>query len=540
MGLFDMFGGGDPQQQGLLSAAAQILQASGPSLMPHSFGQIAGQGALAGLKASDEARQMQQIQALRGLQMQGLQGELADKDQARKDLLDARTLMAQRRSGITPAVQMPAPQTADALFRSSMAGSQAPAAQSAENPELVTGGLSPDYLSSLPPVGIQQVPQQRAAAASQTPQTLDAFNQRMADAQWMRSTGNPILAAQADGLEERALKFRPKYDMTPHVVMGADGKPILVQTADDGTVRPISGGYGVAEKLNFQDLGGKVIGVDPYSGNQRVTFGKSQTPDSIAADRRESENQDAPMDDLTAHMLAEQALAGDTSALQNYGRGAQGAHNLNKVRAAMTKMATERGMTGADIAAKVAEFAGTKAGQRTAATRSAGIEIAANEVAQLAPLALAASAKVARSDLLPFGRAQIMFDTNTNNPDLRQFAMANTALANAYGQAMARGGTASVADKEHARELLSTAMNQQSYAAAVDQLQKEIKAAQSAPKAVRSALSADVSGKGNAESQASEPQTFNMLPPAAQYSGKRMRADNGTIYRSDGSKWVKE
>ncbi|ALK96973.1 hypothetical protein AB595_22920 [Massilia sp. WF1] len=35
-------------------------------------------------------------------------------------------------------------------------------------------------------------------------------------------------------------------------------------------------------------------------------------------------------------------------------------------------------------------------------------------------------------------------------------------------------------------------------------------------------------------------QTFNMLPPAAQFDGKRMRADNGTIYRSVGGKWVKE
>jgi hypothetical protein len=33
---------------------------------------------------------------------------------------------------------------------------------------------------------------------------------------------------------------------------------------------------------------------------------------------------------------------------------------------------------------------------------------------------------------------------------------------------------------------------------------------------------------------------FAMLPPASQYDGKRMRADNGTIYRSVGGKWVKE
>lgn len=35
-------------------------------------------------------------------------------------------------------------------------------------------------------------------------------------------------------------------------------------------------------------------------------------------------------------------------------------------------------------------------------------------------------------------------------------------------------------------------------------------------------------------------QTFPMLPPAAQYAGKRMQSGDGTIYRSNGKKWIKE
>jgi hypothetical protein len=154
----------------------------------------------------------------------------------------------------------------------------------------------------------------------------------------------------------------------------------------------------------------------------------------------------------------------------------------------------------------MAEFAGLKAGQRTAGTRSANIEIAANEAAQLAPLALEASQKVARSGFLPFGKAQVMFDSNTNDPNLRQFAMANNALANAYGQVMSRGGVATVSDKEHAKELLSTAFDQPSYAKAVEQLQAEIRAAQKAPKQVRKDLSAAASGREEEHSAA---------PPAA-------------------------
>jgi hypothetical protein len=215
------------------------------------------------------------------------------------------------------------------------------------------------------------------------------------------------------------------------------------------------------------------------------------------------------MDPLAIRMTAQQYLAGDTSALQNFGRGAQGAKNLNAVRLEISRLANAQGLNGADIAAKVAEFGGIKAGQRTAGTRSANIEIAANEAAQLAPLAIAASRNVARSGFLPFGKAQIMFDSNTNDPNLRQFAMANTALANAYGQVMSRGGVASVSDKEHAKELLSTAFDQRSYEAAVQQLQAEIRAAQKAPREVRKDLSGEVSGRGNAHAAPAAPGSNN-------------------------------
>lgn len=61
MGLLDSFNMDDPQTMGLLSAAGNMFQASGPSLMPHSFGQVlnAGlQGGVAGYKSTqDRARE---------------------------------------------------------------------------------------------------------------------------------------------------------------------------------------------------------------------------------------------------------------------------------------------------------------------------------------------------------------------------------------------------------------------------------------------------------------------------------------------------
>lgn len=210
---------------------------------------------------------------------------------------------------------------------------------------------------------------------------------------------------------------------------------------------------------------------------------------------KEAGNEDSALGPMATRMIAQQYLAGDNTALGNIGRGTQGAKNLSMVRNEIARQANAQGLNGADIAAKVAEFGGMKAGNRALGTRTANIEVAAAEAAELAPLALAASAKVARSSVLPFGKAQIMFDANTNDPDLREFAMANNALVNAFGQVMSRGGAATVSDKEHARELLSTAFDQPSYARAVAQLNKEIEAARKAPGKVRKEMSAATSGR---------------------------------------------
>jgi hypothetical protein len=197
----------------------------------------------------------------------------------------------------------------------------------------------------------------------------------------------------------------------------------------------------------------------------------------------------------TRTRIAEQFLRGDKSGLQNLGRGAQGAANLVAIQNEITAQAQVAGMSGNDIAGRMAEFEGLKAGMRTSGTTSARIENAAAEAGELAPLALTASKDVVRSGFLPFGKAQIMFDTQTNDPALRRFATANVGLATAYAAAMARGGKPTVSDMEHSRELLSAASSQPAYEATVQQMQAEIAAAQRAPKHVRQGLSDAITGR---------------------------------------------
>lgn len=279
-------------------------------------------------------------------------------------------------------------------------------------------------------------------------------------------------------------------------------------------------------KIEIKDTGGQVVtqAIDPVTGQAKTvsTVAKTQSPDNLATNDRIAaegranranalavqdkitERVNSGSDDTEANIspsrmafMVDQALKGDSSVYQNLGRGKQGAANLLALRGAVADEATKRGLTGADLAAINADYQGQKAGLRSASQISAKVENAGAEADQLAPLAIEAGRQVARSGFLPFGRAQIMFDNQTNDPAINKFATANIGLATAYAGAMARGGKATVTDNEHARELLSTAKSQEAYEAIVNQMQQEIAAAKRAPKQVRDNLRNDISGRGH-------------------------------------------
>jgi len=193
--------------------------------------------------------------------------------------------------------------------------------------------------------------------------------------------------------------------------------------------------------------------------------------------------------------MAEQALAGDKSVFTGLGRGAQGAKNIVALRTAMNNKMLENGWSGKDIAAKNAEFIGLTSGQRTLGTRTANIEMAGTEFGNMIPLAREASALVPRSGFLPFGKANVMFDEQTNDPALRQFAAANNSLVNTYARAISPTGQPTIHDKEHAREMLSTAFDQRSYNATLDQLEREIAAARKSPGQVRESFNRSITGR---------------------------------------------
>jgi hypothetical protein len=198
-------------------------------------------------------------------------------------------------------------------------------------------------------------------------------------------------------------------------------------------------------------------------------------------------------DDLK--FLAEQARQGDTSVYQNLGRGAQGAKNIIALRREVMRQTREAGETGADIAAANAGFQGEKAAARTGATRAANIGMAVSEAKNTFPLVRQASAALPRTEFVPVNRALQAAQTNTGDPRVVALGTAINTSINAYARAISPTGVPTVADKEHARELLSTASTPDQLNAVLNVMEKEMAAAQKAPTEVMARQKARISGR---------------------------------------------
>ncbi|WP_155753847.1 hypothetical protein [Burkholderia anthina] len=194
--------------------------------------------------------------------------------------------------------------------------------------------------------------------------------------------------------------------------------------------------------------------------------------------------------------LAEQARAGDTSVYQNLGRGAQGAKNIIALRREVMRQEREAGGTGADIAAANAGFQGEKAAARTGATRAANIGMAVAEAQKTFPLVREASAALPRTEFPGVNRAMQAAQTGTGDPRVVALGTALNTSVNAYARAISPTGVPTVSDKEHARELLSTASTPEQLNAVLSMMEKEMAAARQAPTEVQAQQKARISGRG--------------------------------------------
>lgn len=133
-GILDLFG--DPATQGVLNLAGGMLQASGPSRMPVSMGQVFGQGLQQGTSAYQSAQKAKQIQALTELEQQKLLQAKAQFD-LQQGLLRQFGMGAPAPAGAPAAGPTPpgmSPTTSTALFGAPDFATQPPAAPTSPSP----------------------------------------------------------------------------------------------------------------------------------------------------------------------------------------------------------------------------------------------------------------------------------------------------------------------------------------------------------------------------------------------------------------------
>lgn len=216
-------------------------------------------------------------------------------------------------------------------------------------------------------------------------------------------------------------------------------------------------------------------------GSLEVVPGGPQDPAYIKASADAKRGTAGLLDADTIHDMAGQYLAGDKSVMQNLGRGAQGAENIVKLRAEIAQQARDAGLKPDQVATKMADFAGRTAAMRALGTRGVNVEYAANTANKAIDLAQDAYSKLPRGQFVPFNQLRELYDKKTSSPEQSAAYAATNTLVNEYARVAAGGSNqATEGMRNHAREMLNTAMGPQAFNAVLGMMRREIQTAKSA------------------------------------------------------------
>lgn len=213
--------------------------------------------------------------------------------------------------------------------------------------------------------------------------------------------------------------------------------------------------------------------------------------------RRNEQNKNDEMSHLTpetANLMADQYLAGDKTVLTGLGR-TKG--DMAMARNAITARAKEKGMSGAEIAAKIAEFNASMAELRKISNIAGGVEFASSELKKFIPIAEKASDDLPRGKFLPMNKLIQMGEKNISDPKLRALYVNTQSVLNAYDVLAARGGS-DRAKREENRQMLLTADSKEVYKTALANMMKELEAASEAAPEATKAVTDRIAGKKTA------------------------------------------
>lgn len=242
------------------------------------------------------------------------------------------------------------------------------------------------------------------------------------------------------------------------------------------------------------------------------------TADAIDKGISQTKSTEAPatLSDDAASLLADEVIGGNRQAASGYGRSPA---NMAKIQNAIAAKAKELKLSGAMLNALQGVFQGEMQGQRTLGTRAANMEVAANEVDLMAPLALEASQKVDRTQFPKLNSIILAAEKGTGGENVVQFGLAANSLIYTYAKFLNPTGIPTDADKARASEILDTAWSKGQFSAAISQIKREIMSGQAAISSTKGEISKLVTGETSQQNPAtpSNKSDYDRLAPGAYY-----------------------
>lgn len=281
MGLLgDLFGGGTsalseyltPQQQesmqrqALLSTAAALLQAGGPSATPISLGQALGAGLQAGTASYGKAQE--------GAIQQLLTRQKLDEYKRQQDM---QKRIAEILTGGTAAPAPGAPITPDQA--TAMPG-MAPGPTAPVAPPMPANVIKANQYRQLADVMAAQGKGEDAKRYLDIAENLAPSFEETVGEPFRAADNNFYIRTKRGGVIPMQQPLAAKPVGAPQQVMGADRKPTLVQMYDDGTFKPITGVSPLIppEKI---DTGGGIRFENPYEIKPGTVFPKTISPQVV-------------------------------------------------------------------------------------------------------------------------------------------------------------------------------------------------------------------------------------------------------------------
>jgi hypothetical protein len=226
---FEQLGNLSPEQtQGLLSMAAALLQAGGPSTRPVGFGQAFGGGLQAYQQGVEAAQDRSYQRQLRGMQMDEAQASAAEKKRSRE--LQASIDAAARASVVSP-----------------------------ESAALAAGG-GPTMVNA----------QALANGPQQNTFDTEGFLSRV-------TALDPLRAAE---YSKALAKAGAEFDTKINFLNGPNGEAIPVLIGKQGQVKRLEG-YTPREEMKLLNLGGKEVAYNPFGLAAGQAFNRTASPDAM-------------------------------------------------------------------------------------------------------------------------------------------------------------------------------------------------------------------------------------------------------------------